>query len=62
MKFIHLRGCLHRDLKPENIVLDEHGLAQVADVGNSRLSDLTLHRKSFAQITTPGPLMSTRLH
>lgn len=44
----HSRGIIHRDIKPHNIMIDENGVAKVADFGIARLQDTQNTMTQFA--------------
>ena len=35
--YLHQKKIMHLDLKPQNILLDEHGVAQIVDLGTSSI-------------------------
>jgi serine/threonine protein kinase len=39
----HQHGVLHRDLRPGNVLVNEQGLAKVADFGTSRFLEIAAH-------------------
>jgi serine/threonine-protein kinase len=39
----HRQGVIHRDLRPGNVLVNEHGMAKVADFGTSRFLEIAAH-------------------
>ncbi|MEL7497127.1 MAG: serine/threonine-protein kinase [Planctomycetota bacterium] len=52
--YAHSQGILHRDLKPSNIMLDDEGIAYVADFGLAKVLDA--HQ---ASLTRTGAVLGT---
>lgn len=53
IEYAHQQGILHRDLKPSNIMLDDEGVAYVADFGLAKVTD------NHASLTKTGALLGT---
>lgn len=45
LAYAHRKGVVHGDLKPQNILLDESGVARLADFGVARLTDAEPDRR-----------------
>jgi hypothetical protein len=52
LEHAHACGVVHRDIKPENILIDQNGIAHLADFGVARLSDQST-------MTSAGSLVGT---
>jgi eukaryotic-like serine/threonine-protein kinase len=51
----HEKGVIHRDIKPHNVLIDEHGVAKLADFGIARALDAT-------PVTQTGSFLGTALY
>jgi serine/threonine protein kinase len=49
LNVLHQNHCVHLDLKPENVLIDDDGLAVLADLGNSKLYDDEGNQLSFGE-------------
>src|SRR5215212_2968883 len=43
MDHAHRHGVIHRDLRPGNVLVNEQGMAKVADFGTSRFLEIAAH-------------------
>lgn len=53
LESIHREGINHRDLKPENIMLDQRGMAKIADFGVARLINAQTMTQDGSLVGTP---------
>lgn len=49
LNVLHQNRCVHLDLKPENVLIDDDGLAVLADLGNSKLYDEEGNQLTFGE-------------